>query len=144
MSDAQLLRLVYVSTADLRLNEDVSKLQEVATVSAEKNAADGITGLLLYNGLNFMQVLEGDPDTVRATYARIIQDPRHSGISTVLEEDIRERAFPAWAMNMTVVPSTVGNPVVAPVSKKDLAYLLPETVPAQLKLMIVSFNTVLA
>ena len=58
----------------------------------------GITGMLLYNDGNFMQVLEGEEEGVRDLFGKITRDPRHRGIITLLQEHQRERQFPEWSM----------------------------------------------
>lgn len=144
MSETGLFRLVYVSTADAALNEDESLLRALAEQAATRNANMEVTGLLLFNGLNFLQVLEGTQDAVEAVYADIAEDTRHSGVATVLTEEIDARAFPNWSMKMTIVPSTAGEPIVPSVTQEELVASLPETVPALLKRILTSFNTVLA
>jgi hypothetical protein len=66
--------------------------------SRNKNERLGITGLLLYQGGNFMQVLEGDEPSVRHLYEIIYGDPRHKHIYILFEETIPEREFPNWSM----------------------------------------------
>lgn len=66
--------------------------------SREKNERLGITGLLLYQGGNFLQVLEGDEQSVRHLYEIIFEDPRHKDIYILFEEFIPEREFPNWSM----------------------------------------------
>ena len=53
-----MLRLIYFSNAQLGLN--VQDLEQIMTLSVSNNAATGVTGILLFNGLNFLQILEGD------------------------------------------------------------------------------------
>ena len=62
------------------------------------NTRDGVTGMLLYKEGNFMQVLEGEEETVRRIHAKIQRDPRHVGLITLLETTVPERQFPSWSM----------------------------------------------
>jgi hypothetical protein len=66
--------------------------------SREKNAALGITGLLLYRAGQFMEALEGEEGVVKKMYATIEKDPRHVNCVEVRWEVIRERRFPVWSM----------------------------------------------
>ena len=50
-------RLVYFSNANLDLN--LSAIEGMVEMSAERNRLRRISGALLYNGLNFLQILEG-------------------------------------------------------------------------------------
>lgn len=88
--------LTYASTAA----QDLSKadLNELLAQCRKNNAELGITGMLLYKGGNFMQVLEGEESTVRSLYAKIGGDPRHKG-EILLQQSIQEeRQFPGWSM----------------------------------------------
>jgi hypothetical protein len=54
--------------------------------------------MLLFKDGNFMQVLEGPEAAVRATHARIVSDPRHSGLITLLQGPVAARSFGGWSM----------------------------------------------
>ena len=88
--------LVYVSMAA----ENISKedLLKILAESRENNSKAGITGMLLHKDQNFMQVLEGEEAAVRALYQRILLDPRHRGILTLVEGERGERHFADWSM----------------------------------------------
>jgi hypothetical protein len=88
--------LVYVSVAAESVAKD--ELLDILSKSRTANAEAGITGMLLYKDGNFMQVLEGEEDAVRALYARIRRDPRHLGIVTVVEGQRERRCFGDWSM----------------------------------------------
>jgi hypothetical protein len=88
--------LIYVSSAVVPLSSE--ELSDLLARTREKNIRSGITGLLLYKDGNFMQMLEGEEATVRATYARIQRDPRHRGLLTLLQGPLAERQFPGWSM----------------------------------------------
>jgi hypothetical protein len=91
-----LIHLIYVSTA--REPADARMLEEILAVSARNNAPQGITGMLLYAGGTFMQVLEGEADVVDATHHRIERDPRHMGLIVLERAPITERSFTRWSM----------------------------------------------
>ncbi len=91
-----MISLIYVSTSVSLLNDN--ELLDILKVSRENNISRDITGLLLYKGGNFMQVLEGDEDVVTALYEKIKTDSRHKGTFTISREQIQARQFPAWEM----------------------------------------------
>ena len=91
-----ILRLVYVSAATELLDD--AALATLLAESRARNAADGITGMLLYTDGSFIQVLEGRPAAVRASYARIRVDARHTRVTTVFEEESAGRDFAEWTM----------------------------------------------
>lgn len=88
--------LVYVSSAAEPFSK--SELVELLAQCHENNMKAGLTGLLLYKDGNFMQVLEGEKDTVKSVFSRIGRDPRHRGLITLYDEDISERQYPDWSM----------------------------------------------
>jgi len=97
-----LYSIIYVSTATIPLAPD--QLQTLAGEAAEKNEPRGITGLLAYNGFNFMQLLEGDEDAVEERLDRIKDDPRHSGVVVVRRETVEGRECGAWSMAARTTP----------------------------------------
>lgn len=76
-----------------------SDLVELLRISQRNNERDGITGMLLYHEGSFMQVLEGEQEAVRATYARLLKDPRHGNLIKLAEAPLAERNFGGWAMS---------------------------------------------
>ncbi|MFN7054189.1 BLUF domain-containing protein [Hyphomonas sp.] len=92
-----LFRLVYVSTARPGLvDEDI---EAILNASQSNNEERYITGYLVHNGTNFMQLIEGPRAEIDEIYSRIVTDPRHTGVVRILAEWCRERAFPNWSMN---------------------------------------------
>lgn len=91
-----MLSLVYASSAIKLLSDEA--LAEILRVSRTNNAQLDITGLLLYKDGNFIQVLEGPDENVRAVYQKIQRDPLHKSLMLLLEEPITERLFPDWSM----------------------------------------------
>ncbi len=85
-------RLMYISSAHLSLNKQ--DLNSILQESVSFNSKYWITGVLLYNGLNFMQLLEGTTGVVENLYARIVKDARHTSVATVLKEPADNRIFP--------------------------------------------------
>ena len=83
------------------MGDDRARLQElrqILAVSQANNARNGITGYLIFDQAWFVQILEGEAVTVRATYNRIQTDPRHSELVLVSQRDARRRSFPQWSM----------------------------------------------
>lgn len=93
-----LQRLVYASTAVEPATH--ASLEALAAEAAAKNRSLGITGLLVYAGGKFMQVLEGEPAAVHDLYATINDDPRHMWVQTFIDEPIHHRLFDAWSMGL--------------------------------------------
>ncbi|WP_294266392.1 BLUF domain-containing protein [uncultured Sphingomonas sp.] len=66
--------------------------------SRRNNALCGITGLLWADFPNFIQIIEGAPDTVEATYQRIAADPRHWNVEILSDREILAREFAGWSL----------------------------------------------
>lgn len=96
LHEDDLITVAYVSSAMHRMTDD--ELAAILDVSRERNARDGITGLLLYSDGDFIQVLEGPEAPVRAAVARIRKDDRHTHFTILLDQPIGERVFAGWAM----------------------------------------------
>jgi hypothetical protein len=88
--------LIYISSAVKLLTEE--ELLLLLRQSQEKNAILDVTGMLLYKGGNFMQMLEGEEQTVRELYATIRKDERHKDILTIMTGNIEKRNFDSWSM----------------------------------------------
>ena len=73
-------------------------LDQLLTNCRRNNAAASVTGALLYHNGYFMQLIEGQLDTINAIYDRIQADPRHEVLSVLFEDEISARFFPDWTM----------------------------------------------
>jgi uncharacterized Fe-S cluster-containing MiaB family protein len=91
-----MISLIYVSTASHLLTTD--ELLEILHISQKKNKERQVTGMLLYKGGNFMQVLEGPEESVKSIFESIQRDLRHHDVSVLMLEPIEERQFTQWTM----------------------------------------------
>jgi hypothetical protein len=91
-----LIQVIYVSSATGELDE--AELEKMLESSVRHNQAQGVTGMLLYAGGNFIQVLEGEEAAVDETMSRIEQDARHFQIMVLDRSPIEEREFGQWHM----------------------------------------------
>lgn len=117
-----LINLIYASSAIQEMTHD--ELVELLAKAREKNARLDITGMLLYRGGNFLQVLEGDKTVVEGLFKVIAQDPRHKQISRLISRPVSAREFAAWQMGFT-----------------DLDHLDPATIPGYTPFLKESFNS---
>ena len=94
-----LFNLVYCSQVSAGVgNDDVDAI--VAT-SRRCNPALGITGILVFGSGIFFQWIEGPKDEVLGLIKRIETDTRHEMMVILsTDEDIRERVFPTWDMEL--------------------------------------------
>lgn len=121
---------LYISTAPRLSRDDVEAILES---SARNNPARGITGLLLYNGRNFLQLLEGDEAELADLMVRIMHDPRHTGISMLESRQIERRSCPEWAMKRVMIAESIEN------RRAILDEDLPDGLAPDLRKMIMNF-----
>lgn len=91
-----MLSIVYASSAVRLFNR--AELIELLEASHQANREHGITGMLLYRGGNFIQVIEGENEAVIQLYENIKADPRHNNIILLSQDPILERQFADWSM----------------------------------------------
>ena len=96
-----LKQIVYVSAALVPFDEE--QLTVLLARARVRNALAGITGMLLYRDGDFIQVLEGPPDVVDATFTRIGADPRHRRVQVLLQRELAQREFAEWSMGFRSV-----------------------------------------
>ena len=94
-------QLIYQSACRTGLTLDV--LREIAQESAKRNRERGITGVMLVQDRNVVQVLEGEEDAVRALYNKISKDNRHGACTVLLPRHCEARAFSDWHMGLSEV-----------------------------------------
>lgn len=93
-----MIQLVYESKAQDRFsNSDLALLLDQAR---QRNAADDITGILIFHEDYFLQVLEGPEDNVQRCFDRIKNDERHGDIWMLARMKMHERAFSKWRMGL--------------------------------------------
>lgn len=66
--------------------------------SREINKSLDITGMLLYAGGNFIQLLEGPKESVEEIYDRITHDDRNKNNIVIIKKDKKQRLFDQWSM----------------------------------------------
>lgn len=117
--------LIYLSTATREPSE--AELDAILGACARHNPQAGVTGMLLYAGGTYIQVLEGEHEAVRETFMRIARDPRHCDATVLEDEAIAERSFPAFHMGFRRLEASdaVSHPAWAPALDRgfDLASL---------------------
>lgn len=94
-----LYNLVYCSKAAAGVDD--AAVARIIEVSKRWNPEQGITGLLVFGSGIFFQWLEGPRDNVTALMNKLKTDTRHESIVMFSEnEEVRERLFPEWDMEL--------------------------------------------
>ena len=74
-------------------------LDHILASARRRNVAEKITGLLLYYRGEFVQILEGEKESVFNIYEKFIgTDPRHTALNKVHQNTISHRSFSEWSM----------------------------------------------
>lgn len=132
----RLKTLTYTSRARLDLGED--DLAAIHETARHLNALDGISGLLLFDGSRFLQIVEGAEDAVDNLVERLRMDPRHSAFEVRDERLVERRSFPDWSMELVRVSAGFAN------AKAEVARVLPATVAPPVRELIVRMSGQLA
>jgi hypothetical protein len=100
----KLSQIIYTSEINLAafptdgsLKGELEKMLESAR---RRNQNASLTGILVFSGGHFIQVLEGHPKVLERLYARIAVDDRHKNVERLAVIDIQERMFSKWQMGL--------------------------------------------
>lgn len=91
-----IFRLTYLSKPTRPFTED--DFDDIETKSVEANNARDVTGLLIVQDERILQILEGKEAAVRALYAKIEADSRHTITKLVSMVEDEERLLLTWSM----------------------------------------------
>jgi hypothetical protein len=89
-------QVTYISTAKTPVSPRL--LSEIEAIAQRKNTANGLSGLLLFDGVRFLQVLEGPSALVDVTLTAIRADDRHFGFVMLRDQMVEIPSFPIWSM----------------------------------------------
>ena len=97
-----LFNLVYCSQASAGVES--ADVDTIIATSRRRNPVLGITGILVFGGGVFFQWIEGPKAEVMGLVRLIEADPRHEMMVILsTDEEIRERIFPTWDMELVGV-----------------------------------------
>ena len=91
--------IVYVSEytkSDESINQD---LNDITKIAKETNPTLSITGLLFYHNRKFLQIIEGEKDSLEKLMVSIEKDPRHRNIERIIDEKAIRRSYEDWNMD---------------------------------------------
>ena len=89
------LQLIY-SSQPFGYNLEI--LSSILTTSRVNNKKRNITGALICREDIFLQLLEGPKEDIEETYDKIKRDDRPLNVQHLLDHNVDQRLFPAWAM----------------------------------------------
>jgi hypothetical protein len=132
----RLKTLTYTSRARLDLtDEDLAAIHQTAR---HLNALDGISGLLLFDGSRFLQIVEGSEEAIDNLVGRLRMDPRHSAFEVRDERHVDRRSFPDWSMELVRVGGDCAD------AREEVATVLPDAVAAPVRELVLRMTGHLA
>lgn len=92
-----LIGMTYAS----RANRDVSAkdFDEILKQAQDNNAANGITGMLLFNKDYFLQTIEGPRAQINRLLYVLMADKRHYDLQLLDTRELKHREWAKWSMN---------------------------------------------
>ncbi|NWA59857.1 diguanylate phosphodiesterase [Pantoea sp. B9002] len=78
----------------------IKTLEDMVAKANSKNKNFDVTGILLFDGLHFFQLLEGPREAVQGIYKRICQDARHHNLVELMHDFAPERRFGKVGMEL--------------------------------------------
>ena len=112
-----MLQIIYASAETEPFT--AANLEALLAKARIKNARLGVSGMLLYEGGSFLQVLEGEPEVTAALFRQIEADPRHGRVIKLHETTIASRQFEGWSMGFASVDALRGSPGYSPILEHD-------------------------
>jgi hypothetical protein len=79
------------------------ELITILEISRDNNAANNITGLLLYHDGSILQILEGEEAVVKKVFNKISLDTRHKSVIKMVDGSTTKRNFEGWLMGFKQV-----------------------------------------
>lgn len=96
MSDAT-VQFMYLSR--IAGSKPFEALSAIVAESRPRNARDGISGLLVFDGAQVCQYIEGGPAQIDDLVRRLRVDPRHSDLRVLHEGPlVGARRFKSWSL----------------------------------------------
>jgi hypothetical protein len=89
--------ILYVSKSDLGSGDGQQEVERIVIGARGRNSANGITGMLVFTGDHFAQLLEGPAQSVDLIISSIRLDSRHHSL-VEFTQLIEKRAFGAWSL----------------------------------------------
>ncbi|HCQ0105144.1 MULTISPECIES: diguanylate phosphodiesterase [Citrobacter] len=102
----------------LREDTPLKALEDMVTAANIKNRRSDVTGILLFNGHHFFQLLEGPEEQVKEIYRCICNDPRHHNIVELMCDYAPARRFGNVGMELFDLQKHERNDVLQAVLNK--------------------------
>lgn len=121
------MKLTSVTYTSLAHINGTSEFEELETSSREWNARNDVTGFLVFNGIHFLQLIEGGEEVIDDLVERVRKDPRHTGFEIRDRQKVERRSFPDWPLEVVRVNASYFE------ARDTIADRLPDTVPEAIR-----------
>ena len=81
-------------------NVSFKSIEAMVARANERNGQADVTGILLFNGTHFFQLIEGPEEKVQDIYQHICRDPRHYNLVELLCDYAPSRRFGKVGMEL--------------------------------------------
>ena len=132
----KLKSLTYTSRA--RLDLSARDLGDIHEAARHLNALDGVTGLLLFDGVRFLQIIEGSEEAIDSLVERLRRDPRHSAFEIRDERIVAARSFPNWSMELVRVSDGYHR------ARDEVQSILPDEVSEPVRSLVLQMSGAMA
>ena len=75
-----------------------ARLGEIVGPARWSNKCNDVSGMLLYTGVHFLEILEGEESVLNEMWSRLELDDRHASLVRIGDEACNERRFADWKM----------------------------------------------
>jgi hypothetical protein len=82
---------------------------------------------LVFNGIHFLQLIEGGEEVIDDLVERVRKDPRHTGFEIRDRQKVERRSFPGWPLEVVRVNASYFE------ARDTIADRLPDTVPEAIR-----------
>ena len=96
MKTKRLKCITYISFAAAHVRS--SDIKNILEISRARNLADAVSGVLIFNGAVFVQIIEGPVRKIDSLMTRIRNDRRHSDLIILMDKRVLDRQFVNWSM----------------------------------------------
>lgn len=89
---------LYVSDSALAATDARAELHGLVEKARLRNAADGVTGTLVFTEVHFAQYVEGPTAAMDDLIGRLKEDRRHRNVDVLKEAGCSNRMFANWSL----------------------------------------------
>jgi len=93
--------LCYVSSSTPNLKSE--DLEQLFSRTKRNNLKSNISGILIFNSGNFLQIMEGEQKNISKLYKKISKDKKHTNLIKLIEMPLSERLFADYETGFSII-----------------------------------------